>query len=187
MLLGGACTLATVSVAERAQQSRVRGERGASIVEFALVLPILALLVFAIIDFGTIYSDYNGLRSATRDATRNGAVTNWGSDTSCLAAGATVTAPASKIICDVKAKAGLGNDVRVGVWTPGGWQVGATLRVCAQQRMSSTSGFTGPFVDNKAYTAKVEFRIEIPLPAGTTFTAGQEPPHTSWPSSCVNG
>ena len=166
---------------------RYQGDRGASIVEFALVLPLLALLIFAIIDFGTIYSDYNGMRSAARDGTRNAAVTNWGSDASCLAPGSSVSTPASWIICDVKQKAGLGTNVRVGVWTPGGWQVGATLRVCAQHQLSSTTGFTSLFVDGKAMTAKVEFRIEIALPPSTTFTAGQEPAVTSWPNNCVNG
>jgi Flp pilus assembly pilin Flp len=176
-----------MSVEARVHARLGRSERGASTVEFALVLPILALLLFAIIDFGTIYSDYNGQRSATRDATRNAAVTNWGADSSCLVPGATVSAPASKLICDVKAKAGLGNNLRVGVWAPGGWQVGATLRVCSQAAMSSTSGMTGVFINGRAMTAKVEFRIELPLPAGTTFTAGQEPAITGWPSSCVNG
>jgi hypothetical protein len=53
--------------------------------------------------------------------------------------------------------------------------------------MTSTTGFTGAFIDGRAMTAKVEFRIELPLPAGTTFTAGQEPPVTSWPSECTAG
>ena len=151
------------------------------------MLPLLALLIFGIIDFGTAYNDLHGLRSATRDATRSAAVTGWGTDSTCLVPGATVSAPASRIICDVKKKAGLGNDVRVGVWTPGGWQVGATLRVCAQAKMSSTTGITGVFMDGRAMTTKVEFRVELPLSAGTTFTAGQEPPITAWPSSCVSG
>jgi Flp pilus assembly pilin Flp len=172
---------------EEASGRRARGEEGAAVIEFALVTPLLALLIFGIIDFGTIYNDLHGLRSATRDAARNAAVTNWGTDSSCLVAGSAVAAPASRIICDVKQKAGLGNNLRVGVWAPGGWQVGATLRVCAQSRMSSTTGITGVFIEGRAMTVKVEFRIELPLPAGTTFSAGQEQPITSWPNSCVTG
>jgi Flp pilus assembly protein TadG len=163
---------------------RARGDRGASLVEFALVLPILALLMFGIIDFGTLYSDYQGLRNGTRDGTRNGAVANWGSTTNCVVG--SIASPASKIMCDVKTKAGLGNNVRVAIWTPGGWTVGATLRVCAQYAMTSTTGFTSAFLNGKAMTAKVEFRIEYAMPAGNTWTAQQEAPITSWPSGCDN-
>ena len=162
---------------------RVRDDAGASIVEFAIVLPILALLIFGIIDFGSIFSDYHALRSGTRDGARDAVVLNWGTTASCP--GSTGTAPVSNLICRVKDKAGLGDGVRVGVWTPGGWQVGATLRVCAQYPMNSTSGVTSPFVNGKALTAKVEFRIEQELPAGATFAAAQEAPITSWPSNCT--
>ena len=164
-------------------ERRARGDAGASIVEFAIVLPILTLLVFGIIDFGSIFSDYHTLRSGTRDGARDAVVLNWGSTSACP--GTTGTAPVSNVICRVKEKAGLGNGVRVGVWTPGGWQIGATLRVCAQYPMSSTSGVTAPFVNGKALTAKVEFRIEQELPAGATFAAAQEAPVTSWPSNCT--
>jgi hypothetical protein len=183
--LAVSATLGRMVVKAASNSRRGRGDDGAALVEFALVMPLLALLLFGIIDFGTLYSDYQALRSGARDGTRNAAVTNWGSDSSCMVAGSTVTEPASNIICDVKSKAGLGNDVRVGVWTPGGWQVGATLRVCAQSRMSSTTGITSVFIDGKAMTSKVEFRIELALPANTTFTAGQEPAITSWPSACT--
>lgn len=152
-------------------------------------MPVLALLLFGIIDFGQLYSDYQGLRSGTRDATRNAAVTNWGSDSSCLVTGHTYGGSSSArfIPCDVKTKVGLGNNVRVGVWVPGGWAVGATLRVCAQYAMASTTGITSTFINGKAMTAKVEFRIELALPVGQTFTAGQEPAITNWPSSCTTG
>jgi Flp pilus assembly protein TadG len=47
-----------------------KDSRGAAIVEFAVVLPILLLLVFGIIDFGLLF--YNDLRltQAARDAAR---------------------------------------------------------------------------------------------------------------------
>jgi len=44
--------------------------RGASAVEFALVLPIFALLMFAIIDFGWYFYTEHTLQFATREGTR---------------------------------------------------------------------------------------------------------------------
>lgn len=162
---------------------RLRGDDGASIVEFAFVLPILALLIFGIVDFGSIFSDYHAMRSGVRDGTRDAVVLNWGTTTSCPSQ--TGTSPASNMICRVKDKTGLGNTVKVGVWAPGGWQIGATLRVCAQYPMKSTSGVTSPFINGRAVTAKVEFRIEQELPSGVTFAPAQEGAVTSWPSSCT--
>jgi Flp pilus assembly protein TadG len=46
------------------------GERGAAVVEFALVLPILVLLVFGIIDFGQGFNAQVELRGAVREGAR---------------------------------------------------------------------------------------------------------------------
>src|SRR5215469_877837 len=37
---------------------RRRGEEGASLVEFAIVVPVFALLLFAMIDFGLVFQSY---------------------------------------------------------------------------------------------------------------------------------
>jgi Flp pilus assembly protein TadG len=54
-------------------------DAGASAVEFALVVPILVLLVFGIIDFGGIFAQQlalnNGVRQGTRQAVVSGATT----------------------------------------------------------------------------------------------------------------
>ncbi len=44
--------------------------RGQSIVEFALVLPILLTLIFAIADFGNVYHQYNNATEAAREGAR---------------------------------------------------------------------------------------------------------------------
>lgn len=51
-----------------------REERGAMVVEFGLVVPILLLLVFGIIDFGRAYYTLNNLTSAVREGVRRAAV-----------------------------------------------------------------------------------------------------------------
>ena len=50
------------------------GERGASILEFALVLPILLVLVFGVIEFGIIFYDKAMLTNAVREGARYGIV-----------------------------------------------------------------------------------------------------------------
>lgn len=55
-------------------------ERGANLVEFAILAPFLILLVFGIIDFGWAMGTYNDVRHGAREAARLAAV-NAGSDT----------------------------------------------------------------------------------------------------------
>ena len=54
--------------------SRRGDRRGAVAVEFALVLPLLMLLVFGIIDFGRAYYTLNQVISAVREGARYAAV-----------------------------------------------------------------------------------------------------------------
>jgi len=52
----------------------IGSERGQSLTEFALALPILALLLFAVIQFGIVFNNYVTLTDATRAGARKGAV-----------------------------------------------------------------------------------------------------------------
>ena len=51
-------------------KANIRSERGAELVEFALVLPLLLLLCLGVIEFGRAYYTYNILTKAVRDAVR---------------------------------------------------------------------------------------------------------------------
>jgi Flp pilus assembly protein TadG len=53
---------------------RGRRERGASIVEFAIVAPLLFLLLFGIIDFGWAFSQNLDVKHAAREGARLAAV-----------------------------------------------------------------------------------------------------------------
>lgn len=54
--------------------SKWRNNRGASAVEFALVLPILILLFFGIVDFGLLIYDKQIITNASREGARAGIV-----------------------------------------------------------------------------------------------------------------
>jgi Flp pilus assembly protein TadG len=53
--------------------SFLRDESGASMVEFAIVLPVLCIFIFGAIDFGRALKVYNNLAAAARDGARFGA------------------------------------------------------------------------------------------------------------------
>src|SRR4051794_35999669 len=109
-------------------------EEGASLVEFALIAPILFLILFGVIDFGFIYNDFLSVRQGVRDGARVGAVANFGTDQNCSTnAGVTVansgsaSTEAQELICTTRNKIGLDSDkMRVAVTVAGPQGVACT-------------------------------------------------------------
>ncbi|WP_161487119.1 TadE/TadG family type IV pilus assembly protein [Neobacillus mesonae] len=52
----------------------MKSENGQSLVEFALILPVLAMLLFGIVDFGRIFHAYLTIDHAGREAARAASV-----------------------------------------------------------------------------------------------------------------
>jgi Flp pilus assembly protein TadG len=59
---------------------RARGDKGVALIEFAIVMPLLFLLVFGIIEFGWAFSQNLDVRHGAREGARLAAV-NYGSET----------------------------------------------------------------------------------------------------------
>ena len=72
----------------KSQRKCARNESGQALVEFALVLPLLCLVLFGIIQFGITLKDYLALTDAVRAGARQGAVARFENDP----LGTTVTA-----------------------------------------------------------------------------------------------
>jgi hypothetical protein len=53
---------------------RLRGSRGATIVEAAIVTPVLMLFVFGVFEFGFAFRDYLAVANSTRDGVREASV-----------------------------------------------------------------------------------------------------------------
>jgi TadE-like protein len=70
--------------------SRIRSEEGQAIVEFAIVAPLLALLLAGIIQFGVAFRDYLAITDAVRVGARAAAVNR--TNDPCGATGAAKTA-----------------------------------------------------------------------------------------------
>jgi Flp pilus assembly protein TadG len=62
---------------QRHRQISARCERGQALVEFAGLLPVLALLLFGIIQFGIVFHDYIAVTDASRVGARKAAVSRF--------------------------------------------------------------------------------------------------------------
>ena len=51
-----------------------RSDRGAALVEFALIVPLLSIFLFGIVQFGIVYDKQQSMNSAAREGARIGAV-----------------------------------------------------------------------------------------------------------------
>jgi Flp pilus assembly protein TadG len=57
-----------------ADKKRVRNQRGQTMAEFAIVLPVFALLLFGVMQFGIAFNNYLALTDAVRAGARTAAV-----------------------------------------------------------------------------------------------------------------
>ena len=154
----------------RRPQSRRRegSERGAALVEFAIVLPLLALLLFGMIEFAIAFNDYQSIRQGAREGARQAVVKDYGSVVACGINGPAASGPdnTKKIICTTKDRTGLGDDVRVGVRVtennPTGFR-NDTVKVCTVRLVDSITGLMAPFIDGKPLRTEVEMRVERDL------------------------
>ena len=134
-------------------------EAGNALVEFAIVAPLLLLLVFGIIDFGLTLNHDVDLTNGVREAARQGVVADYtGSDAGCSA----VVGPAAQLACFARDNIGLGDKTAVSISYPTGtnYVVGQILVVCASTPMTSTTGFLATFLSGHFLHAEVKMRLE---------------------------
>jgi len=155
-------------------------------VEFALLLPLLVLLLFGIIEFGIVMNDYQSLRTGVREGARQGVVDNTGSSTGCLV-GTTMPTEAEQLACQTKDRTSLGEDVRVRIVVTDGGDPGFgddTVEVCAASPITSLTGLFSPVLGGRVMSSAVTMRAEtsLSIPPGTY--AEPAPADKSWGSLC---
>ena len=157
-----------------------RGEKGATLVEFAFVVPILLLLIFGAIDFGVTYNNQQTLRNSVREAGRRAIVgPDKVAEDGCTTVG--------DVGCLVKARADMGDlagdemltmvcfpDSETAPSCPvgnaGDKSIGDVIRICAIYPVESVTGLLDPFIGGRRLTSRVDLRLEQPWPAAYTDT-----------------
>lgn len=122
------------------------GERGQTIVEFAVVLPILAVLVFGILQFGIVFNNYVTLTDAARAGARAAAVSRNAADPTYAATGA------------VRSSATDLDQSQLGVSVTSTWQPGSQVVVTATYPYAIN--VLGIVVKSGTLTTKTTERVE---------------------------
>jgi Flp pilus assembly protein TadG len=164
------------------RERRARGERGAALVEMAIILPIFVVLVFGLLEFGISYNNYISLRQGTREAARQGAVGNFGSTSSCslTSVSSGTSSDIQNLMCLAKSQAGLTYaNTRVKIIsgntdfsTSGTFTKGDSLIVCTMYPVDKVAKFVSPVLGGAILKTKTAMRIETQY--STTETGGYE-------------
>ncbi len=161
-----------------------REQRGSAALEFALIAPVVLLILFGIMNWGLWLNDAMNLRQGVREASREGVVNQFGSTTACGATygvGATPSTHLQELVCSAKdAGAGLTGETYVKVLLPGGWVRGQPLVVCTMIKATRISSMI-PLPSGGVIRSESRMAIETVTP-GQTETAGYEnpPAGTDW-------
>jgi Flp pilus assembly protein TadG len=117
--------MATLRCAVKRRRARgARGTRAAAVVEFAIIFPVLAMLIFGVIDFGRAFFLRNNLVAAAREGARVGAVMTFPCD------GTAADAMRARVRAYVTSFGGaLPTDAQIPVTTAGGCAAGVPTDV----------------------------------------------------------
>jgi hypothetical protein len=169
------------------------GEKGSSAVELALVLPLFAMLVMAILDFGTTYNNWITVRQGVREGARQGSVANFGTDSTCgltfTGGGSAPSADLENLMCLTKNQIGLpATATRIKILlvdptlTTNGqsWTVGNALEVCAEYPAQSITGYFAGLLGGKYLESKTTIRIEAASQNSETEGYETDPTGKAW-------
>jgi Flp pilus assembly protein TadG len=138
------------------------GERGAQLVELAIILPLVLLLIFGIIEFGTAYNNKIAINQGAREGARQAVVANF-ANASCSGT------PNEQLACLTKSRVGLdASKTRVYVKVPS-YTVGSRISVCVAYPIQSITGIFAPLLSGRVLHGEATMRVEqAPSPGLTT-------------------
>jgi len=151
---------------------RRKEDRGAALIEFALVVHLLMALLMGMVDFGISFTHFNSVRHGTREGTRRAVVAEVGSYTTCpILGGAGLSAETKALICLTKDKIGLDEtDTRVSIAFDVSYTEGDALIICTQYPLDSITGMYGFMLNGRMVHAQVDMRVERTSLGGSPVT-----------------
>ena len=151
----------------RSGDGRHRRERGAAALEFGLVSPIVFAVLFGTLTYGLWFNDSLNLRQGLREASRQGVVANYGTETCTMDYnGTTPSANIKKLMCRAQSDIGAmtGETYVKVLLTPAGWVRGQELVVCGMVQADRLPGLV-PLPGDRMIRWSSRMSIETATPA----------------------
>jgi Flp pilus assembly protein TadG len=130
----------------KTKRIRIGDESGQSMTEFAVILPVLVVLLFGIVQFGILFNNYVTLTDAVRAGARAAAVSRQASD------------PVGNATSAVRSSAGDLNQGNLGVNVSSSWSPGSPVTVTATYPYSIS--LLGWVVTSGSLTTKTTEAVE---------------------------
>ncbi len=130
------------------------GDEGAVLVEFALICPLLFLLIFGVIEFGWAFGQNLDVRHGAREGARLAAV-NFRSTSATVGA-----AQRDELVAEICGRLDSNAGVKVSLHRPGTADVGQVIEVRVKKPLDQLTQFLGFALDGKELHSNVEARIE---------------------------
>ncbi len=163
-------------------------DSGASALEFALVVPVLLLLVFGILDYGIYFANTLGAESGVREASRRAAVEEFPagacSGVSAKSGDPDLQKTACLAVTAASPVSGTAFARVVAPPPPASWAKGQDVRVCLVVDGQSVTNFV-PLPDSGRFRTRLSMRIEqdTKAPSGSAearTSAGSTTPPGGW-------
>ena len=138
-----------------------RGERGATLVEFALILPLLLALVFGIIEASWAFGQHNDVRHGAREGARLAAV-DFGNGS------AIATAVCQRMD---SVNPALSPEIELTL-LQGPARIGGLGEISVTADLDTITGVMDAFFGGVTLKSTVEFRLEQPVSGSTTWSNG---------------
>ncbi|MFQ5555379.1 MAG: TadE family protein [Acidimicrobiia bacterium] len=148
----------------RRQRRLQREERGATLVEFALILPLLLALVFGIIEASWAFGQHNDVRHGAREGARLAAVDFGDGD-----------AIANEVCQRMDSvNPALSPEIELTL-LPGDTFIGGRGEITVTADLDTVTGVMDAFFGGVTLKSTVEFRLEQPLSGSPTWSNGTYP------------
>ena len=139
------------------RRDRGKGDDGAVLVEFALVAPVLFLIIFGIIELGWGFGQYLDVRHGAREAARLAAV-NYSDDG--LSTGTAQTTQIRNQVCDRMGGDASNASVQIGLDDDLENEIGDRGYIVVESDLDTLTGFLDPVLDGVEINDRISFRLE---------------------------
>jgi Flp pilus assembly protein TadG len=140
------------------ERRRAKGDEGAVLVEFAIILPVLFLVLFAIVEFGWGFAQYLDVRHGAREGARLAAV-NFSSE-SPPSSGATQRQEIFDAVCERMGGDAIGAELTLTLVNDAETDIGDNASIQVDSNLDTLTGFLDFALGGVVIDDDISFRLE---------------------------